>query len=165
MFRVPCINQIYNFYLKKYQQMDLNVIILVHSLAFVGLFFFLILYILCHIYPEAKQGILLWQVGTWEVRFSGYYAARRCNFFPTFSDNLLVSSSVVNNPQIELDSGPLRFGPISCPEKLVRNYNCALRGNTKEHSSYPFRARKLKFRKLAAICQISKLTTSHPRRY
>ena len=119
------------------------------------------LHILCLIYLEAKQGILLWQVGTWKLRFSGYYAARRCKSFPTFSDNLLVPSAMVNNTMIEFDSGPLKIGPISCPGKLVRNYNCALRSNPKEQSSYPFRARKLKFRKLAAIYQNSKLMASH----
>jgi hypothetical protein len=142
--------------------MDLSVITVVHSRACFGLI--LMLYILCLIYAEVKQGILLWQAGTWEVRSAVYYVARRCNSLPTFQDNLSVPSSMAHNPRSELDSEQLKMGPISCPKKLVWNYHYAVRSRPKEHSSDLLRGGKLKFRNLVVICQISKLKASQLRR-
>ena len=71
----------------------------------------------------------------------GYYAASSGNFLPTFRDNLSRPSSRVKNRRIRrrrgenLDSCPLKIGPIICRETSVRNYHGLLRNTAEELSS------------------------------
>jgi hypothetical protein len=59
----------------------------------------------------------------------GCYAASHHNLLPTFRENVSVSSSKVKT------SGPLKTGPIRCPETSVKNYHATLR-NTPEVRRY-----------------------------
>jgi hypothetical protein len=55
----------------------------------------------------------------------GFYAAWNCNSVPKFRGNLSVPSSGVK--QSNKNAGPLKMGPICCPEASVRDDNYRLR--------------------------------------
>jgi len=61
----------------------------------------------------------------------GCYLVSGGNSVSTFRDNLSVPPSRVKN----LDSLPLKMGPVGCPETLALNYHCLLRNNPEESSS------------------------------
>jgi hypothetical protein len=64
----------------------------------------------------------------------GFYAASNCSFVQTFRDNLSILSSSVKQTKYPFSwiVGPLKVGPIVCPETSVRNCHFVLRKIRKE---------------------------------
>jgi hypothetical protein len=64
----------------------------------------------------------------------GFYAASDCSFVQMFRDNLSILSSSVKQTKCPFTwiVGPLKVGPIVCPETSVRNCHFVLRKIPKE---------------------------------
>ena len=80
----------------------------------------------------------------------GYYAASKCNFLPTFRDNLSVQSSGAKNTFLE---------PIVYPETSVRNYNSALRNIPDGSRSHLHNGRSLKRHNCFMVRSLLRRTT------
>jgi len=74
-----------------------------------------------------------------DVRFSRL-PLRACDFHKSlrFLDLQITLNSLRRLQTMELDSWPLKMGPIVCPETSVRNYHYLLRNNPEERSSQNF---------------------------
>ena len=74
----------------------------------------------------------------------GYYAPSSGNPLPTFRDNVSVPSSRIKKSKKQ--RGPLKMGPIRCPETSVKDYHSTLRNIPKERRSNQHRGGSLKLR-------------------
>jgi hypothetical protein len=61
----------------------------------------------------------------------GYYVASSCNYLQTFRNIFLFK-----NPRKAFGFLTLKMLPIDCQETSIKNYNCSLRNNPEEGSSY-----------------------------
>jgi hypothetical protein len=61
--------------------------------------------------------------------FTGYYAASRGDFLPTFRDNLSVPFSRVKNPWIIFGFSTLEDGTDRLSRNVGKNYHNSLRNN------------------------------------
>jgi len=65
----------------------------------------------------------------------------RCDIFCPVSwylkcpENWLCSRIGLQGSRLQKDSGPLKTGPVGCPEMSVRNYQHSPRSNTEERGS------------------------------
>jgi hypothetical protein len=63
----------------------------------------------------------------------GYYAPSSGNPLPTFRDNVSVPSSRIKKSKKQ--RGPLKMGPIRCPETSVKDYHSMVRNSREKRRS------------------------------